>query len=179
MAYYGSTYHPDCSQALLPYAPQPPPCGSYDPRCGVNISFDTDEQAQEVRDYIEVAKRRRKPTIVTRDDPRQFGASMLQLMIAHEEEKKNATRTTDTIPCYVLVESLPRKRTRFNIMYTEFAGIATQEFCESFGLHQYVNFPTRGPNTLDLIFSTFTGSAVALPSLGTMDHVSIKFQSLK
>ena len=34
---------------------------------------------------------------------------------------------------------------------TDFAGIATQEFCESFGLHQYVDFPTRGPNTLDLV----------------------------
>ena len=60
---------------------------------------------------------------------------------------------------------------------TDFAGIVTKEFCESFGLHQYVDFPTRGPNTLDLIISTFTGSAVALPNLGTSDHVSIKFQT--
>ena len=64
---------------------------------------------------------------------------------------------------------------------TDFAGVTTQELCESFGLHQYVNFPTRGPNTLDLIMSTFIGSAVALPNLGTSDHVSIhvsiKFQS--
>ena len=60
---------------------------------------------------------------------------------------------------------------------TDYAGIATREFCESFGLHQYVDFPTRGPNSLDLIMSTFEGSATALPNLGTSDHVSIKFQS--
>ena len=63
---------------------------------------------------MEVAKRRRKLTIVTRDVLRQFGASMLQLLIAHEEEK--AARTTDTILCYVSVESLPCKHTRFNFM---------------------------------------------------------------
>ena len=63
-----------------------------------------------------------------------------------------------------------------SVVPTDFAGTATQEFCEPFGLHQYVDFETRGPNTLDLIRSIFEGSASALPNLGTSDHVSIKFQ---
>ena len=59
---------------------------------------------------------------------------------------------------------------------TDYAGIVTQEFCESFGLHQYVNFPTRGPNTLDLIICNSPGSAEALPNFGTSDLVAIKFK---
>ena len=42
-------------------------------------------------------------------------------------------------------------------------------------MRQYVNFPTRGPNTLDLIICNSPGSAEALPNFGTSDHVAIKF----
>ena len=59
---------------------------------------------------------------------------------------------------------------------TDYAGVVTKEFCETFGLFQYVDFPTRGPNTLDLIMSLSPGAAEALPNLGTSDHVSIKFR---
>ena len=59
---------------------------------------------------------------------------------------------------------------------TDYAGTVTQELAESFDLYQYVDFPTRGPNTLDLVMSQFPGSAAALPNLGTSDHVSIKFR---
>jgi len=64
----------------------------------------------------------------------------------------------------------------YSAVPTDYAGIVTQEFSESFGLNQYVDFPTRGPNTLDLIMSRFTGTAETLPNLGTSDHVSIKFK---
>ena len=55
------------------------------------------------------------------------------------------------------------------------AGTFTQDLRESFAFNQYVDCPTRGPNTLDLVMSHYTGSAVPMPNLGTSDHVSIKF----
>ena len=59
---------------------------------------------------------------------------------------------------------------------TDYAGIVAQELCESFGLHRYVDFPTRGLNTLHLIICNSPGSAKALPNFGTGDHVAIKFK---
>ena len=60
---------------------------------------------------------------------------------------------------------------------TDAAGTAAQEFCESFDLHQLVDFPTRGGNTLDLILSSFPGSARALANPGSSDHVAIGFEA--
>jgi len=60
---------------------------------------------------------------------------------------------------------------------TDKAGVAAYEFCKTFGLHQYINFPTRGDSTLDPIISSFPGSATQLPNLGSSDHVSIKFHA--
>ena len=59
---------------------------------------------------------------------------------------------------------------------TDAARLAAQEMCESFGLHQFVDFPTRGKNTLDLIMSPFPGSAIAMANPGTSDHIAIAFE---
>lgn len=40
---------------------------------------------------------------------------------------------------------------------TDYAGTVAQEFCESFSVDQYVDFSTRGGNTLDLVMSHFPG----------------------
>ena len=64
-----------------------------------------------------------------------------------------------------------------SIVPTDNAGIVTQDFCESFGFNQYVDFPTRDKNTLDLVMSNYTGSATPMPNLGTSDHVSIKLMA--
>ena len=60
--------------------------------------------------------------------------------------------------------------------HTDAAGRAAQELCESFGLNQFIQFPTRGLNTLDLVMSPFAGSACAMANPGSSDHVAIAFE---
>ena len=59
---------------------------------------------------------------------------------------------------------------------TDAAGELMEEFVQLNGFNQFVDFPTRDANTLDLIISDLDGSAVAAAHLGTSDHVSIKFE---
>ena len=58
---------------------------------------------------------------------------------------------------------------------TDKGGSVAQEFCETFGFFQCVDFDTRDGNTLDLIMSPFDDSASAVANLGTSDHVSVRF----
>jgi hypothetical protein len=53
------------------------------------------------------------------------------------------------------------------------AGVAAQNFATMFGLRQHVNFPTRGGNTLDYVFST--GCLEVSPGIhiGNSDHISL------
>ena len=44
------------------------------------------------------------------------------------------------------------------------------------GLSQFIDFPTRKANTLDLIISDVKGEANAAAHFGTSDHVSIEFE---
>ena len=53
------------------------------------------------------------------------------------------------------------------------AGTATLDFCESRGLHQLVNFPTRFNATLDLVLTEYSGSTQALLNLNTSDHAVV------
>ena len=57
--------------------------------------------------------------------------------------------------------------------HTSSAGTATLDFCESRGLHQLFNFPTRLNAILDLVLSENPGSTQALPNLNTSDHVVV------
>ena len=57
--------------------------------------------------------------------------------------------------------------------HTSSAGTATLDFCESRGLHQLVNFPTRLNAILDLVLSENPGSTQTLPNLNTSDHVVV------
>ena len=59
---------------------------------------------------------------------------------------------------------------------TDDAGIDAQHMCEAFGLHQLVDFPTRGANTLDLIMSHLLGQATAMANPGTSDHAAVAFE---
>jgi len=59
---------------------------------------------------------------------------------------------------------------------TNEAGELIEEFAQIQGLNQFVDFPTRMNNTLDLILSDADGSATASAPLGTSDHISIKFE---
>ena len=59
---------------------------------------------------------------------------------------------------------------------TNEAGEFIEEFAQIQGLNQFVDFPTRMNNTLDLILSDADGSATASAPLGTNDHISIKFE---
>ena len=52
-------------------------------------------------------------------------------------------------------------------------GIQAEQMCEMFGMKQLIDFPTRGENTLDLVMSTHSGTAVDLPGAGTSDHIAI------
>ncbi len=42
-------------------------------------------------------------------------------------------------------------------------------------IHQHVDFPTRGNNTLDFVYTTQRGAykALPLPHLGTSDHITV------
>ena len=44
--------------------------------------------------------------------------------------------------------------------HTDQADVLAQEFSESFGMEQFVHFPTRGENTLDLVLSDIEGPLV-------------------
>ena len=55
------------------------------------------------------------------------------------------------------------------------AGIVAEEFAVVHGLKQLVNFPTRGGNTLDLMFSDLPGKAIPEKGLDTSDHISATF----
>ena len=57
--------------------------------------------------------------------------------------------------------------------HTSSAGTATPGFCESRGLHQLVNFPTRLNVILDLVMTEYPGSVQALSNFNTSDHVAI------
>ena len=56
---------------------------------------------------------------------------------------------------------------------TDPGGIAAQEFCELFGMHQLVHFPTRGDNTLNIVLSGVMGEAVPIASFGNSDHIAL------
>ena len=56
---------------------------------------------------------------------------------------------------------------------TDDAGKAAKAFTEEYGMQQFVNFPTRGDNILDLIISDLKVTAKQLPHLGTSDHCNI------
>ena len=56
---------------------------------------------------------------------------------------------------------------------TDHAGVLAQEFSEMFNMHQLVDFPTRGQNTLDLVLSDIAGSALSAAGFGTSDHKSM------
>ena len=56
---------------------------------------------------------------------------------------------------------------------TDHAGVLAQEFSEMFNMHQLVDFPTRGQNTLDLVLSDIVGSALPTAGFGTSDHKSM------
>ena len=56
---------------------------------------------------------------------------------------------------------------------TDKAGLMAQEFAESFGMQQLVDFPTRAGNTLDIVLSDLDGSAVETPGFGNSDHTSM------
>lgn len=53
------------------------------------------------------------------------------------------------------------------------AGAEAESFSDTFGLRQLVSFPTRGGNTLDLVFSDVPGVASQSPNLGSADHVAV------
>ena len=59
---------------------------------------------------------------------------------------------------------------------TDDAGEKMEEFVQLNGIHQLVDFPTCGDNTLDLIMTDWEGSATESAHLGTSDHVSILFE---
>ena len=52
-------------------------------------------------------------------------------------------------------------------------GRAAEEMCQISGMQQLIDFPTRGGNTLDLVMTTHTGYAKAMPGAGTSDHILI------
>ena len=52
-------------------------------------------------------------------------------------------------------------------------GVMAEEMCQLFGLNQLIDFPTRGNNTLDLVMTQHSGSAVARVNAGTSDHITI------
>jgi len=55
----------------------------------------------------------------------------------------------------------------------DIGGEMAEDMCESFGLNQLIDFPTRGPNTLDLAMTPHAGVAVSCPGAGSSDHISI------
>ena len=59
------------------------------------------------------------------------------------------------------------------------AGVLAQDFSESFGMEQLVNFPTRGENTLDLVLSDIEGRAVERPGFGNSDHQAVQYDDSK
>ena len=52
-------------------------------------------------------------------------------------------------------------------------GMMAENMCQMFGLNQLIDFPTRDSNTLDLVMTQHSGSAISRAGLGTTDHVSI------
>jgi hypothetical protein len=56
---------------------------------------------------------------------------------------------------------------------TDRAGEVAKAFVEDYGMDQYVTFPTRGVNTLDLIIGDVPMNVKPLPHLGTSDHISM------
>ena len=56
---------------------------------------------------------------------------------------------------------------------TDKASLMAQEFAESFGMKQLVDFPTREGNTLDIVLSDLDGSAVETPGFVNSDHRSM------
>jgi hypothetical protein len=65
----------------------------------------------------------------------------------------------------VLFDSLER----FRVDYPE----VQMTVLGDFNMQQLVNVPTRGDNTLDLVFSDTRGSFEPCPHLGTSDHISM------
>ena len=57
---------------------------------------------------------------------------------------------------------------------TDAAGEEMKEMCEIFGFKQWVKFPTRGDNCLDLIMCAAPCECTPVPSMGSSDHVSIR-----
>ena len=57
--------------------------------------------------------------------------------------------------------------------HTSSAGMATLDFCESRGLCQLVNFPSRLNAILDLVLTEHPGSIQALLNLNTSNHVVV------
>ena len=56
---------------------------------------------------------------------------------------------------------------------TDEAGRVAKAFTDDYGMTQYIDFPTRGDNILDLFISDLEVDAQPLPPLGTSDHVNI------
>ena len=56
---------------------------------------------------------------------------------------------------------------------TDQAGEVAKAFAEDYGMDQFVTFPTRGVNKLDLIIEDVPMVVQALPHLGSSDHVSM------
>jgi hypothetical protein len=57
---------------------------------------------------------------------------------------------------------------------TDPGGLAAQELCELYGMHQLVHFPTRGDNTLDVVLSDVIGKAAPISGFGSSDHIAMK-----
>jgi hypothetical protein len=56
---------------------------------------------------------------------------------------------------------------------TDDAGDCALAFSEIYDIKQYVDFPTRGVNILDLVYSDLACETSALPHLGTSDHLTV------
>jgi hypothetical protein len=57
--------------------------------------------------------------------------------------------------------------------HTDEAGVRAHAFSEMFSITQLVDSPTRGDNTLDLVYSDTGGSCELCPHFGTSDHLSL------
>lgn len=58
--------------------------------------------------------------------------------------------------------------------FTDKPGVEAEDMCEAFGLKQFVDFPTRELNTLDLVMSPIPGSAEPVEPMGSSDHKSVR-----
>ena len=57
---------------------------------------------------------------------------------------------------------------------TDNSGRVAKAFTENEGMNQYIHFPTRGDNTLDLVISDVQVETMPLPHLGSSDHIAVR-----